>query len=93
MTATIEENTTVKTTEGVVVMTKANCMPCKMTMKKLDKAGIAYTTVSLDENEEAVELIKSMGYMSAPVVIASETNHWSGLRPDRIDELKASLSA
>lgn len=94
MTTVIEntETTYIPATDGVIVYTKNGCMPCKMTMKKMDKAGIDYTTVNMDETPEAIDYIKGLGHMSAPVVVASKDDHWSGLRPDRIEELKISLA-
>lgn len=83
----------VAATSGVTVYTKNGCMPCKMTLKKMEKAGIKPDNViNMDETPEAVDYIKSLGYMQAPVVVVSETEHWSGLRPDRIEQLKASLA-
>ena len=34
----------------------------------------------------ALEMVESLGYMQAPVVIAGE-EHWSGFQPDKINAL------
>lgn len=39
-------------------------------------------------DEEAFEYVKSLGYQSAPVVVAGD-DHWSGFLPDRIAALAA----
>ena len=39
----------------------------------------------------ALEQVKALGYLQAPVVITDE-DHWSGFRPDKIDELAARLA-
>ena len=39
----------------------------------------------------ALEQVKALGYLQAPVVIADE-DHWSGFRPDKIDELASRLA-
>lgn len=39
----------------------------------------------------AIEQVKSLGYVQAPVVITDE-DHWSGFRPDKIDELATRLA-
>ena len=38
---------------------------------------------------EALERLKSLGYMQAPVVVTDQ-DHWSGFRPDKIEELALS---
>ena len=38
-----------------------------------------------------LEQVKALGYLQAPVVITDE-DHWSGFRPDKIDELAARLA-
>ena len=39
----------------------------------------------------ALEKVKALGYLQAPVVITDE-DHWAGFRPDKIDELAARLT-
>ena len=53
--------------------------------------GIDYETVDLGDNAEALVEVKALGYMQAPVVITDE-DHWSGFRPDKIDELAQRLA-
>jgi hypothetical protein len=38
-----------------------------------------------------IEQVKALGYLQAPVVITDE-DHWSGFRPDKIDELASRLA-
>lgn len=75
----------------VTVYTKPACVQCNMTYRALEKLGVEYTTVDITEDPAALELIKGMGYLQAPVVIAGE-HHWSGFQPDRINSL-ANLAA
>jgi glutaredoxin-like protein NrdH len=42
----------------------------------------------MSQDEAALELVKSLGYAAAPVVIAGDS-HWSGFRPDKISEIAA----
>lgn len=72
----------------VTVYTKPSCVQCNMTYRALDKNGIEYNTVDITEDAAALELIKGMGYMQAPVVVAGE-DHWSGFQPDKINALAA----
>lgn len=61
------------------------CIQCEQTIKELDNQGIEYKVIKLN-NPEALAMVKSLGHKQAPVVIAGE-DHWSGFRPDKIDEL------
>ncbi|HIY94103.1 MAG TPA: glutaredoxin-like protein NrdH [Candidatus Rothia avicola] len=75
----------------VTVYTKPACVQCNMTYRALDKLGVQYNTVDITEDPAALELIKSMGYLQAPVVIAGE-NHWSGFQPDKINALASAAA-
>lgn len=70
----------------VKVYTKPSCVQCTATYRRLDASGIQYETVDVSEDAEALEHIKSMGYLQAPVVVTPD-DHWSGYRPDKIDAL------
>ncbi|GGK76685.1 NrdH-redoxin [Ornithinimicrobium pekingense] len=66
-------------------------MQCTATYRALDKLGLDYTVVRIDEDEEALTAIMAMGYMQAPVVMAG-AQHWSGFRPDLIKALAVQTS-
>lgn len=72
----------------VTVYTLPACVQCDTTKRYLKRNLIEYEEVQLQETPEALEMIKGMGYTAAPVVVAGES-HWSGFRPDKLDELKA----
>ena len=74
-----------------LVYTKPACVQCTATYRALDSKGIEYDVLDLSEDPAALEQVKSLGYLQAPVVITDE-NHWSGFRPDKIDELAARLA-
>jgi len=76
------------TTSPVTVYSKPACVQCDATYRALDKHGIAYDVVDLTQDPTALELVRSLGYLQAPVVIAGDT-HWSGFRPDQIATLAA----
>lgn len=52
----------------ITVYTKNNCMPCKMTKRKLQELGTNYTEINVDENLEALEYLMECGFRSLPVV-------------------------
>lgn len=66
----------------VVVYTQPACQPCKATLRRFTAAGV---TVIEHEAADHADLLKAMGHMSAPVVMTG-VKHWSGYRPDLIDE-------
>lgn len=70
--------------------TKANCVQCKATKKALDKKGLIegvdYQTVYVDQDSAALEQLKDLGFLQAPVMI-TENDAWSGFRPDKIAAL------
>ena len=70
----------------VTVYSKPACVQCNATYRALEKKGIAYETVDLSQDPDALERIQALGYMQAPVVVTDE-EHWSGFRPDKIEKL------
>jgi len=76
---------------SITVYTKPSCVQCNATYRALDAKGIEYEIHDLSEDATALEQVKALGYMPAPVVVTDE-DHWSGFRPDKIDELAARLA-
>ncbi|WP_026550768.1 glutaredoxin-like protein NrdH [Arthrobacter sp. Br18] len=70
----------------VTVYTKPACVQCNATYRALDRKGITYQSVDISEDPAALERVRSMGYLQAPVVV-TDKDHWSGFRPDKINEL------
>ncbi|MFD1211128.1 glutaredoxin-like protein NrdH [Arthrobacter sp. GCM10027362] len=70
----------------VTVYTKPSCVQCNATYRALDKKGIEYQSVDLSQDPAALERVRALGYLQAPVVV-TERDHWSGFRPDKIEEL------
>ncbi len=75
----------------VTVYTKPSCVQCTATYRALDSKGVEYEVVDISEDAGALETVKGLGYLQAPVVITDE-DHWSGFRPDKIDELANRLA-
>lgn len=74
------------------VYTTNNCQPCKMTKRHLARLGLDFSEVNIVENPEALTQLKAMGYTSAPVVVATTGESWSGFNPTKLNALKESLS-
>ncbi|GAA2101419.1 MULTISPECIES: glutaredoxin-like protein NrdH [Brevibacterium] len=75
----------------ITVYTKPACMQCSATFRALDAKGVEYRSVDLSEDPGALDVVKAMGYMQAPVVV-TDNDHWSGFRPDKIGALGAEAS-
>ena len=81
----------------IEVLTTPTCPACKITKMTLDRAGLEYVTVALEENPDRAEEVRSLGYSQAPVVLIPNDpaygemagQSWSGLRPDLIQSLAA----
>ena len=76
----------------VTVYTKPACVQCNATYRALDKKGITYQSVDISQDADALERLKALGYMQAPVVVTDQ-DHWSGFRPDKIAELAQAHSS
>lgn len=70
----------------ITVYTTSNCAQCSMTKKQFDKLGIRYDEIALEQHPELVEKFKSIGLMSAPIVV-TDVKKWSGFRLDKIKSL------
>ncbi|MDR9764304.1 glutaredoxin-like protein NrdH [Rhizobium redzepovicii] len=71
---------------SVTVYSKPACVQCTATYRALDRLGVDYDIVDISQDTEALDRVRSLGYMQAPVGIAGE-RHWAGFRPDMISAL------
>jgi len=71
---------------SITVYTKPNCPQCQLTKSALDKAGLDYATVDLTTDPDALDYVRALGYLQAPVVV-TDTDHWSGFRREQIKAL------
>jgi len=69
--------------ETAVVYTLPSCVQCDSTKRLMKRENIEFTEVDLSQDEEALALVRSLGYQAAPVVIAGD-KHWSGFKLDQI---------
>ncbi|WP_449278452.1 glutaredoxin-like protein NrdH [Leucobacter sp. GX24907] len=75
---------------AITVYTKPSCVQCTATYRALDSQGIEYDVLDLSQDETALETVKELGYLQAPVVVTDD-EHWSGFRPDKISALAGRL--
>ena len=65
------------------VYTLPSCVQCDSTKRILKRENIEFDEVDMSQDPIALEMVKSLGYQAAPVVISGE-QHWAGFRMDRI---------
>jgi glutaredoxin-like protein NrdH len=76
------------TTSILTVYSRPGCVQCTATYRALDRKGITYKPVDIDQTPGADELLRELGYLQLPVVIVTGTwDGWCGFRPDYIDAL------
>lgn len=64
----------------------SGCQPCKATARHLDRQGTPYTIRYVDQDPDAADAVRLLGYTAAPVVVAGDM-HWTGYRPTKLDQL------
>jgi glutaredoxin-like protein NrdH len=73
------------------------CVKCRAVEISMRRRGIESTKVLVNENPEAMEYIKSLGYTEAPVIVVTDgddvVDHWSGFSDDKVMALKAMVAA
>ena len=79
---------TSSSTPEYTVYTKPGCPNCDKTMAYFDRKGITYTAVDITKVPAALEFIsEDLGYSEAPVVVSADgTDHWSGIRMDKLTQ-------
>ena len=71
---------------SITVYSKPACVQCTATTRALSAKGLSFEVVDLTLDDDAFELVQTLGYRQAPVVIAGD-DHWTGFRPDMINTL------
>jgi glutaredoxin-like protein NrdH len=73
-----------------VYTTGTSCSACTATKRHLQRRGIAFTELPIDD--DVLAAASELGFASAPIVcvsIGDQDQSWDGYRPDRIDRLAA----
>lgn len=70
----------------VKVYTLPNCVQCDSSKKFLAKHHVDYQEISLADDREAYDYVRSLGYSQAPVIVAGGS-HWSGFRMGQLQNL------
>jgi len=70
----------------ITIYSKQHCTQCTATIRLLDKFGLTYEVIEIDTNPAVFDYVKSLGFMSMPVVETPD-DKWCGFRPDKIKQL------
>lgn len=73
---------------SVTVYTLPSCVQCDSTKRMLKSIDVDYQEVDMSQDPVALEMVKTLGYTAAPVVVFGE-DHWSGFRMEKIQALSA----
>lgn len=76
----------------ITVYTTPDCVQCESTKRQFERFDIPYEVVDLSKDEEALKMVRELGYTAAPVVIAG-SHEWSGFRLDRIKGVAAEIDS
>ena len=71
----------------VIVYTRPRCVQCDATKRALERAGVKYQVINVNNDSAALTTLLTLGYQQVPVVVAGE-ERWSGFRPELISNLR-----
>ncbi len=70
----------------VTVYATTRCPQCHATQRQLDRMGVNYSVVNVDDDSTALSRLRELGYQQVPVVVTNECT-WTGYRPDLLKQL------
>ena len=62
-------------------------MPCKMTKRMFDKAGVEYQEINMEHNPSEREKVVKAGLSSAPVIEVDGEFVASGFKPETVQNI------
>lgn len=71
---------------STLIFSKTNCVQCKMTKRVLAKEKKMFYDINISQHPEWLAFLKEAGYRATPVVF-TDTDSWSGFRPDKLSAL------
>ena len=72
---------------SILIYTRDNCQPCRMTKLHLTNMKILYTEKNVDTNEKFMDEAKATGYKSMPIILKDGQVIASGFMPDVLNQL------
>ena len=68
----------------ITMYSKPGCVQCRATARGFAKAGVAIDIIDVSTDPTAAAMLTDWGYLSVPVIVTPDGQHWAGHRPDRI---------
>ncbi len=68
------------------VYTRNNCQACKATKMQLDRHGVRYTEINVEDHPEIAQQLVDDGWRAMPVVITHYAE-WSGMDMNKLKVL------
>lgn len=80
---------------SITIYSQPRCVQCTATYRWADGLGLEYEVIDVTKDDAALDAVKALGYLAAPVVIVRDAadaiiEHWAGFQPDALDRLAAS---
>lgn len=66
-------------------------MPCKMTKRMFDKAGVEYQEINMEDNPSEREKVVKAGFVSAPVIEVDGEFVASGFKPETVRNILTAI--
>lgn len=76
--------TATKADAEVTVYTTPECVGCAATKRALDKAGVEYEEIPLQEHPDLIQQFKKQGLAQAPIVETKDGDRWAGFNPGKL---------
>lgn len=76
----------------VTVYGKKLCVKCDRTKAQMDKLGISYNYIDVEENPDEAAVVRFLGYTSLPVVSVGDID-WNDYRHTKINRLAELLKS
>ncbi|CAB4123620.1 GrxC Glutaredoxin and related proteins [uncultured Caudovirales phage] len=70
----------------ITIYSNPNCVQCEQTKKFLTRKGVPFESKMISESPEVQAIIDEHKFQSAPVVVISTGQVWSGFRLDHLTD-------
>lgn len=71
---------------SITIYSNPNCVQCEQSKKFLERKGVPFEAKMIADSPEAQAIIDEHKLQSAPVVLTSEGQVWSGFRLDHLTD-------
>lgn len=72
---------------AIKVFSTENCFKCKAVKRFLTEKGVPFTSVMVDNDLGALELLHKLGYSSVPVTMLEDGTHFGGFDIPKLNNI------